>query len=247
MIRLRHIAIVLTLFFPATSANAHDLERTQVSIVFSADGTFVLDVANDPSWLLLRLDRFGPTPQRPDVSRDDRLHELEPVFIDRIVLFVDGHEVRPDSAEYIPAPPQISTDNLPPLAKYRLRGYMPVSARSLRWFYGLVIDPYPLTIHRRDGRTTTEWIQGDAWSGTIDLTDQFRPVSRIEVAKQYLKLGYTHILPKGTDHILFVLGLFLLSLQLRPILMQVTTFTVAHSITRRCTGWCPCRRVWWNR
>ena len=38
-------------------------------------------------------------------------------------------------------------------------------------------------------------------------------------------------LPKGIDHILFVLGLFLLSVRLRPILIQVTTFTIAHSIT----------------
>ena len=38
-------------------------------------------------------------------------------------------------------------------------------------------------------------------------------------------------MPKGLDHILFVLGLFLLSVRVRPILIQVTTFTVAHSIT----------------
>jgi hypothetical protein len=44
-------------------------------------------------------------------------------------------------------------------------------------------------------------------------------------------LGYTHILPKGTDHILFVLGIFLLSTRWRPILAQVTAFTVAHTIT----------------
>jgi hypothetical protein len=44
-------------------------------------------------------------------------------------------------------------------------------------------------------------------------------------------LGFKHILPEGTDHILFVLGLFLLSCRLKPLLTQVTAFTVAHSIT----------------
>ena len=44
-------------------------------------------------------------------------------------------------------------------------------------------------------------------------------------------LGYRHILPEGLDHILFVLGLFLLRAELRPVLIQVTTFTVAHSLT----------------
>ena len=47
----------------------------------------------------------------------------------------------------------------------------------------------------------------------------------------YLQLGFVHILPRGADHILFVLGLFLLSRQLAPLLWQVTAFTLAHSIT----------------
>jgi len=219
MIRLRYIAVLVSLSLMATGAQAHDLERTQVSIQFAGDGSFILDVSNDPNWLLLRLDRFASEPARAGVDRDARLQELEPVFIDRIVLFVDGHEVRPDTAQYLPPRPQLPSDNLPPLATYRLRGSLLSGARSLRWYYGLVIDPYPLTIHRPDGRSITEWIQGDAWSGTLDLTNQLRPLSRIDVAREYLKLGYTHILPKGIDHILFVLGLFLLSIRIRPILM----------------------------
>ncbi len=47
----------------------------------------------------------------------------------------------------------------------------------------------------------------------------------------YLKLGYTHILPGGADHILFVMGLCLLSTKIKTILWQATAFTVAHSIT----------------
>ena len=38
-------------------------------------------------------------------------------------------------------------------------------------------------------------------------------------------------MPEGTDHILFVLGLFLLSARLRPLVWQVTAFTVAHAAT----------------
>jgi len=43
--------------------------------------------------------------------------------------------------------------------------------------------------------------------------------------------GFTHILPKGLDHILFVLGLFFFSTLMRPLLLQITAFTLAHSIT----------------
>ena len=47
----------------------------------------------------------------------------------------------------------------------------------------------------------------------------------------YLKLGFTHIIPGGFDHILFVTGLCLLSNKIKVILWQATAFTVAHSIT----------------
>lgn len=226
---LSNLAAMLTLVcVGACPAVAHDLERTQVVIRFEADGTFVLDITNDPNWLLLRLESFaGPSSRESRVSggltperRDARLRELAPVFVDRVVLFVDGHEIRPASAEYLPS-----------AAIFRLQGRMPRDARTLRWLYGLVIDPYPLTISRAHGESMTEWIQGSDWSGTVDLSGQFRQATRFEVMRDYVALGYTHILPKGLDHILFVIGLFLLSARLRSVLLQVTAFTVAHSIT----------------
>jgi hypothetical protein len=52
-----------------------------------------------------------------------------------------------------------------------------------------------------------------------------------EVVWFYTKLGFTHIIPQGFDHILFVTGLCLLSTKIKPMLWQATAFTVAHSIT----------------
>ncbi|MEM7105728.1 MAG: HupE/UreJ family protein [Bacteroidota bacterium] len=47
----------------------------------------------------------------------------------------------------------------------------------------------------------------------------------------FLNAGIKHIIPKGLDHILFVLGLFFSSLVLRSLLWQVTAFTLAHTFT----------------
>ena len=47
----------------------------------------------------------------------------------------------------------------------------------------------------------------------------------------YIPVGFDHIVPKGLDHILFVLGLFFLSTRMRPLLTQVSLFTLAHTIT----------------
>lgn len=55
----------------------------------------------------------------------------------------------------------------------------------------------------------------------------------------YIKLGFEHILPRGLDHILFVLALFLASTRLKPLLIQISVFTVAHTITLgvAAAGW----------
>lgn len=47
----------------------------------------------------------------------------------------------------------------------------------------------------------------------------------------YIVAGFEHIIPKGLDHILFVLGLFFSSLLLASLIWQITAFTLAHSIT----------------
>ena len=228
--RLRRFVAALVLSAAiATAATAHEAERTRVVLTFTGDERFVLEVANDPLWMLMRLETFagGTVPANPaPAQRDARLAELGSVFADRIVLFVDGHEVRAESVEY--QPPSVAADSL---ATFRLTGHLPRGASSLRWLYGIVADPYPLEIRQTDGSSTIEWITGTNWSGTIDLTRSFPRPARWAIARQYFVLGYTHILPKGLDHILFVLGIFLLSPRVKTMLLQVTAFTVAHSIT----------------
>jgi HupE / UreJ protein len=61
--------------------------------------------------------------------------------------------------------------------------------------------------------------------------NEFDLMTRNEAGWHFLWMGFTHILPLGFDHILFVLSLYLLSPQLKPILVQATAFTVAHSLT----------------
>ena len=48
---------------------------------------------------------------------------------------------------------------------------------------------------------------------------------------EYLILGIEHIVPKGLDHILFIIGIFFYAIKFKPLLLQVTMFTLAHSIT----------------
>ena len=54
--------------------------------------------------------------------------------------------------------------------------------------------------------------------------------SRLEVVQTYLSLGLDHILT-GVDHLLFVLALLLLLQDLRSLIITITAFTIAHSLT----------------
>lgn len=59
----------------------------------------------------------------------------------------------------------------------------------------------------------------------------FATEGALPVFGRFIVSGFEHIIPKGLDHILFVLGLFFFSLRLSPLLWQVTAFTLAHTVT----------------
>lgn len=61
------------------------------------------------------------------------------------------------------------------------------------------------------------------------LSGQGKAVERSSYA--LLKLGFQHVIPNGLDHILFILGLFLLIRHWQSLLTQSLVFTIAHSLT----------------
>jgi hypothetical protein len=107
---------------------------------------------------------------------------------------------------------------------------VPSGARAVRWTYGWTFASYAMTV-RRTGTTepATHWLEGGEASPEVDIAAP--APDRARIAGRYLALGFTHIVPGGLDHVLFVLGIYLLSRRLRSVLWQVSAFTVAHSIT----------------
>jgi hypothetical protein len=100
------------------------------------------------------------------------------------------------------------------------------------WTYGWTFASYGLTMRGSPADAgITEWLEGGEASRLFPLGVAPAAPARVATFAQYLRLGFTHILPGGTDHVLFVLGLFLLSRRAKPLLTQISAFTVAHSIT----------------
>jgi hydrogenase/urease accessory protein HupE len=76
-----------------------------------------------------------------------------------------------------------------------------------------------------DGLTWTQRLTPHQPAATIPAHE-----SALTVAAVFLKLGIEHILT-GADHLLFVLALLIIARGRRRLLITVTAFTVAHSIT----------------
>lgn len=76
----------------------------------------------------------------------------------------------------------------------------------------------------------TEFLTQGGSTAIISMSE-FLPESGLRVFVNYIGVGIDHIVPKGLDHILFVVGLFLFSSALRPLLLQVSAFTAAHTLT----------------
>ena len=117
----------------------------------------------------------------------------------------------------------------------RFGGRLPAGASSLQWSTGIVYGSYVFAV-RRDGGN------GSAPTGSLRMDQRAARSNAHSVGAvdtppggvplwQLIGLGFTHILPHGLDHILFVLGLFLLATNLRTLLLQVSAFTLAHSVT----------------
>lgn len=106
--------------------------------------------------------------------------------------------------------------------------------RQLAWRTSL-FSGYPVAIRPATGASPTaddyEWLAADEWSTPRSFQSLSSPPHGWRRAASLVALGFTHIIPGGLDHVLFVLGLFLLASRTRTLLLQISAFTLAHSVT----------------
>ena len=76
----------------------------------------------------------------------------------------------------------------------------------------------------------TQFLQNGDKSDLIYFNDNVQ-YNKLNAFLDYIPVGFEHIIPKGWDHIIFVLGLFFFSTKLRPLIWQISAFTVAHTFT----------------
>ena len=105
-----------------------------------------------------------------------------------------------------------------------------IESDQFRFFWSENFGPIILRVNSMEfGELHTELIKNSGYSSNITIEKNKN--NFFKNFFNYLILGYEHILPKGLDHILFVLALFLLSSNIKTLILQISIFTIAHTIT----------------
>jgi hydrogenase/urease accessory protein HupE len=227
--KLAICAIALVILSSAV-CHAHEIGTTRVTAVFQHGRSYEIEVVTDAAALVEKLETLSGEPIQSGLDApalEKQLQAHDELFRRRFALTFDGTAVQPEIHYAVAG---IATATSSPVATIRIAGGLPLGAKQFAWTYSWTFATYSLTV-RETGAETTEWLEGGQMSIPISLALSPRAPNRIATAFRYLALGFTHIVPNGLDHMLFVLGIFLLSRRLREVLAQVSAFTIAHSIT----------------
>ena len=168
----------------------------------------------------------------PEAEFQTAVDGLKELIQRRIRLRIDGQAVplRVTFPQFRPDRRVVEDSILGTLLE--LRGTLPDGAGEISFFASRAFPPVRLTLRGADDRVLASLLleRGER-SPPFPLQGEVRPFSKARVLRRYVVLGFTHILPLGLDHILFVLGLFLFRVEFRSLLWQISSFTLAHTLT----------------
>ena len=234
MTRLRHISFVLVAAtvtaLLVAPLSAHPAAETEVILTLTPDAGVDVAFATDVEALVIKLEALAGKPASGTLSSaalEGRIATLQTTLLDHITVSFDNKPARLDLSGIEPVRDRKGK------VIVRMSGRVPAQAAKITWSTGLVFGSYVFAIRSARGSESVEafeWLNGSERSQAFDVGTT-RPASGPSLVWRGLGLGFTHIVPHGLDHILFVIGLFLLAANARTVLLQVSAFTVAHSIT----------------
>ncbi|WP_246799779.1 HupE/UreJ family protein [Palleronia marisminoris] len=220
---------------------AHEVQPSVMNLTLQGNSAQVeVEATLEPMIAGVDLDGLSDTNNSDRSDETDRLRALPPEELaaafrenwsdmqQRLQLRVDGEPV-PLELQDVSVPP-VGNPALPRVSTFSATAELPPEGGpvTVAW------DPSLGAVAIRQLGQGNEGYTAYLTSG--GETD---PIPRTGASTQgfgaaflsYIPVGFEHIVPLGLDHILFVLGLFFLAAQLRPLLWQVTAFTLAHTVT----------------
>ncbi|SFS10507.1 HupE/UreJ family protein [Yoonia litorea] len=233
-------SILLAWITLASMAQAHEVLPAIADMTSTPDQvTFEIRSSLESFVAGVDLAETSDTNESPQAATYDDLRALSPDALaaqfrafwpdmaDNITLLVDGEPLTPVLQTV--SVPAVGDVELVRTSTFTFTADLPAGSETLQmgWTpaYGVLVLRQMDVPAPYDG-----YLEGGALSDPIDLAGGGQ-ASAMESFLNYIPVGFDHIVPKGLDHILFVLALFFLAARARPLILQISLFTVAHTIT----------------
>lgn len=225
------------------TTSAHEIQPAIADLTFASDGSeFELDIALNLEAALSGIgSEHEDTDQSPSAEQYNALRALSneqlqeilssrgEALLNQITISADSNVL--DKTIRNLSVPVVDDLSVARVSRLKLSGDLPANAEDITVSWDAALGAIILRGPINDNdEGYTGYLQNGAISDPISIQGTTSQ-STWDVISDYVAIGFAHIIPKGLDHILFVVGLFLLSTRLAPLLWQVTSFTVAHTIT----------------
>lgn len=230
------LTLVAVLSVLATSARAHDISWTPVQLRLDpAERAWTLELTADLDALALGRPLDSDDREMRDhlagLARGDLdavRGDLRALLDRRVRIRFQGSATLPNAAEF---PEEGRREDSWFGLRAVLTGTIPDGAGNVSVRLSRAFPPAILRVERPGSPTWHRLLEKGTPSPDLPLVEPIAARSNLSVTGDYVVLGFLHILPRGLDHVLFVLCLFLLAPRWRPLLWQVSAFTLAHTIT----------------
>ena len=234
------------IFLPVT---ADVVKPALIEISVNKQGKVEIEIRASIEALLTGINgRYKNTKDAPNADEYDVLRKMKdvdlaiafekftPEFLEKIRLSDTNNKLVKLSLSKVDIPEPGYT-KVPRISLIELTGEIDTTVQAVQWYYPLAFGDNAVKLRQVDETaqkyhwSEVQWLRKDQPSEAFSLTEVVARKPILDTIKNYIVWGFEHIFPKGFDHILFILGLFLFSYALRPLLWQVTMFTIAHTIT----------------
>lgn len=247
-----YLLLIIIFFMPFNMARADVVKPALVEINVYKDGRLEIEVRASIEALLTGINaKYKNTQDAPNAEEYDEFRVMQAAelhlafarFQQQFLQAIQIEVINNNSSEKLPLQitsvdiPAPGYTKVPRISVINLSAEIPPSSQALQWYYPAKFGDNAVRVRQIDKQSELwhwsqwQWLRKDQASEPFSLTEIIAKPSLPEVIMSYIVTGFEHIVPKGLDHILFILGLFLLSTHWRPLLWQVTMFTLAHTIT----------------
>ncbi len=242
--KTKAILFIFLLLLSISQVIADVINPSLIEITIHNDNSIELNIRANIEAILSDSNLYKNSKNSPNVKKYDTLRamhaiDIENIFLQYLTKFLDNISIKFDNNKtklnlISITTPDIGYQGRERVSLIKFSAKLNNMPKTMLWNYhsNYGDNAYRYRFYQKNEYTWQDWhwLKNNNNSGLIKLKTP-KKFTNSQILMQYINIGYYHILPKGLDHILFIIGIAILGLPWRKLLMMITIFTIAHSIT----------------